>query len=238
MTGGTGAREAWATKPVRVLLLELDGGSAHTVLAAASGFHVKTARSFAALLPALRDARPDVLVAALSEPSADDAVTLKELLRVAPGVAALVISEVVDDERVMGLIKAGAGGYLFRNDSAFLPTALRELLRGGAPMSPPISRLVMQRARRSSATMAAVTDASASKLLTPRQREILKLLQFGHSYEDIGVALDLSVNTVRSHVRVIYERLGAASKVEAVMVALELGILTRPRPSDSVRPPV
>jgi DNA-binding NarL/FixJ family response regulator len=222
---------------VRVLLLELDDGIAQRTLSAAPGFHVKTTSTFAAVMPALRDARPDVLIAALNEPSIDDAVLLKELFRGAQGVATLVISAAVDDERVVGLIKAGAGGYLFRSDSAFLPTAVRELLRGGAPMSAPISRLVMQRARRSSATMAAVTDASSSKLLTPRQREILKLLQFGHSYDDIGVALGLSVNTVRSHVRVIYERLGASSKVEAVMIALELGILERPRSSDSVRPP-
>lgn len=87
--------------------------------------------------------------------------------------------------------------------------------------------------------MAAVNphEPSTTKLLTPRQREILKLLQFGHSYEAIGVALTLSVNTVRSHVRVIYDRLGAASKVEAVMVALELGILEKPRGQDSERPP-
>jgi DNA-binding NarL/FixJ family response regulator len=98
-------------------------------------------------------------------------------------------------------------------------------------MSPPVSRLVLQRARRSSSSMAAVRPQSeeARGLLSPRQREILALLQRGHSYEDIGKALDLSVNTVRCHLRIIYERLGAASKVEAVMIGMELGLL------DSVR---
>jgi DNA-binding CsgD family transcriptional regulator len=83
--------------------------------------------------------------------------------------------------------------------------------------------------------MAAVLPATeaAETLLTPRQREILKLLANGHSYEDIGVALDLSVNTVRSHVRALYERLGASTKVEAVLIGIELRILDeRPmRPS-------
>lgn len=64
-------------------------------------------------------------------------------------------------------------------------------------------------------------------LLSHRQREILSLLQRGHSYADIGAALNLSVNTVRSHLRIIYERLGAASKVEAIMIGMELGQLER-----------
>lgn len=57
----------------------------------------------------------------------------------------------------------------------------------------------------------------------------------GHSYEDIAAALALSINTVRSHVRVIYERLGASTKVEAVMVGLELGLLEPTRLTS--RPP-
>jgi LuxR family maltose regulon positive regulatory protein len=55
----------------------------------------------------------------------------------------------------------------------------------------------------------------------------LKLLAHGHSYEDIGLALSLSINTVRSHVRTIYERLGASTKVEAVIAAIELRLLDR-----------
>ena len=64
-------------------------------------------------------------------------------------------------------------------------------------------------------------------LVTRRQLEILKLLAQGHSYEDIGLALSLSINTVRSHVRTLYERLGASTKVEAVITAIELGLLPR-----------
>jgi DNA-binding CsgD family transcriptional regulator len=96
-------------------------------------------------------------------------------------------------------------------------------------MSEPVSRLVLGRARRSSAQMAAVRPATpaAEGLLTSRQREILKLLSNGHSYDDIGIALDLSVNTVRSHVRTIYERLGASTKVEAVVAAIELRLIDR-----------
>ena len=77
--------------------------------------------------------------------------------------------------------------------------------------------------------MAAVREGgpTAEELITKRQLEILKLLAHGHSYEDIGLALSLSINTVRSHVRTIYERLGASTKVEAVIAAIELRLLDR-----------
>lgn len=96
-------------------------------------------------------------------------------------------------------------------------------------MSDAVSRLVLGRARRSSAKMAAVISMApvARGLLTSRQREILTLLAAGHSYEDIGVALTLSVNTIRTHVRTLYERLGASTKVEAVVAAIDLGLIPR-----------
>jgi DNA-binding NarL/FixJ family response regulator len=65
----------------------------------------------------------------------------------------------------------------------------------------------------------------ARLLLTSRQLEILELLARGHSYDDIAHALALSVNTVRSHVKALYERLGAATKVEAVRIGIELRLL-------------
>src|SRR5690606_7991560 len=124
----------------------------------------------------------------------------------------------------VGSLKAGVAGYLFGRDVAHLPNAVDELLRGGVPMSAPVSELVLRRARRSSASMAAVRVPGEPpiQLLTERQVEILRLLQLGHSYEDIGESLGLSVNTVRSHVRSVYERLGASTKVEAVMIGMEL----------------
>ena len=82
--------------------------------------------------------------------------------------------------------------------------------------------------------MAAVlpsTQAAAGTPLTPRQQEILRLLSAGHSYEQIGLALELSVNTIRSHLRTIYDRLGASTKVEAVMIGVELGLIERSNPN-------
>jgi DNA-binding NarL/FixJ family response regulator len=170
-------------------------------------------------------------VVALGAVRSSDTLALKELVGAARGLPVMLVSPPVSEEAATQLLKAGISGYLFAQDARFLPTSVRELVRGGVPMSPPVSRLFLQRARRSSSSMAAVRpeSAAAKNLLSGRQREILALLQRGHSYDDIGVALGLSVNTVRSHLRIIYERLGAASKVEAVMIGMELGLLERAR---------
>ena len=69
----------------------------------------------------------------------------------------------------------------------------------------------------------------ATELGLKNMGRVLGHLQHGHSYDDIATALGLSVNTVRSHVRSVYERLGVSSKVEAVMVAMELGLLQATR---------
>jgi DNA-binding NarL/FixJ family response regulator len=223
--------EVLAQKEIRVLVLELDGGTARAALESAADLGLTTADSYERIKEHLRVGGADAVVVALGALRPSDAVALKELVTSARGTPVMLLSQPVAEEPATQLLKAGISGYLFTQDARFLPTSVRELVRGGLPMSPPVSKLVLQRARRSSSTMAAVRpeSAAAQNLLSARQREILALLQRGHSYDDIGVALGLSVNTVRSHLRIIYERLGAASKVEAVMIGMELGLLERAR---------
>lgn len=213
---------------IRVFVIELDGGLAQQALRRDRQFEIRAADSLARGWEELPRARPDAIVVAIDDPSTVDVAEIRSLLG-AYRAPLLAISGPVDEQRVTAMIKAGVGGYLLKQDLFRLPEALRELLRGGVPMSPAVSQLVLGRARRSSAKMAAVREAGTGgeELITKRQREILTLLARGHSYEDIGLALDLSINTVRSHVRAIYERLGASTKVEAVIAALELNLLDR-----------
>ena len=212
----------------RVLLVGLDGGGAQQVLVGSRGFEVRVTPSLAEGWEALPRLRPDAIVVAFDDPTLSDIADVRLLLG-AYRAPLLAVSGPVDEQRVTAMIKAGAGGYLLSEELDRLPDALREILRGGVPMSPRVSQLVLGRARRSSASMAAVRAGSArvDDLITRRQLEILNLLAQGHSYEDIGVALSLSINTVRSHVRTLYERLGASTKVEAVIAAIELGLLPR-----------
>lgn len=216
---------------MNVLIVELDGGAAHSTLREAPDMELGVADSFERAVAMLPTRKLHAIVVALGPLRPSDAAALKELVTAAGRTPVMVLSQPADEEPVTQLLKTGISGYLFTQDARFLATGVRELVRGGVPMSPPVSRWVLQRARRSSSTMAAVKPqtVAAQNLLSGRQREILGLLQQGHSYEDIGTALDLSVNTVRSHLRIIYERLGAASKVEAVMIGMELGLLDRAR---------
>ncbi len=215
---------------IRVLLVALDGGGARSILSAAPDLELECVSSFAQAALSLRKRTPQVLVVALQDPQLRDVSSLREL-HADSSIPLLVSSPPVGQEIVVGLIKAGAGGLLFEPDTKHLASAVRELLRGGVPMSAPVSEVVLQRARRSSANMLAVrpSEHPPAPLLTERQLEMLGHLQHGHSYEDIATALGLSVNTVRSHVRSVYERLGVSSKVEAVMVAMELGLLQATR---------
>jgi len=216
----------------RILLIGLDGGFAQQALKGDRQIELRVAQTMVSGWEELPRMRPDAIIVAFQRTGPDDIAEVRRLLN-AYRAPLLVVSGPVDEQRVTAMIKAGAGGYLLTQDVFRLPEAIRELLRGGVPMSRSVSQLVLDRARRSSTSMAAVREGgpSVDELITRRQREILKLLAQGHSYEDIGLALSLSINTVRSHVRTIYERLGASTKVEAVIAAIELRLLDR----DSIR---
>jgi DNA-binding NarL/FixJ family response regulator len=144
------------------------------------------------------------------------------------GVPLLVVTERATDREVLAALRAGATGCLFREDlGRRLVPAIHEALEGGAPMSRAVANMVLTRARRhSSAQMKAVRREPAPSVeLGERKREIIAMLARGLSYDQIGLALDISINTVRSHVRDIYEVLEVSTKVEAVMAAVERGII-------------
>jgi DNA-binding NarL/FixJ family response regulator len=217
---------------VRVAVVDLDDGRARTALIRDGHLDVIALPSLAEAGRFVRDSKPGVLVAAFDEPREADVRELRSIHQRNAGLKTIVISRPIAEARVTELLKAGAGGFLFSSDTPILPNAVRELVRGGIPMSAPVSRLVLDRARRSSAKMAAVNlNAPATDaLLTRRQREILELLAKGLSYADVGSALGLSLNTIRTHVRTLYERLGATTKVEAVMIGIEIGLLNSKPP--------
>jgi DNA-binding NarL/FixJ family response regulator len=147
-------------------------------------------------------------------------------------VPVLVVTSRCDERRTVSLLKAGAQGYLFEEDVRLsLRSALDDLLCGGTPMSRDVSRLVLERARRHSTKLTAVAPGASAPppaaRLGERKIHVLQMLAKGLTYDQIGTGLGISVNTVRSHVREIYEALQVSSKVEAVMVAVELGLIER-----------
>jgi DNA-binding NarL/FixJ family response regulator len=136
-----------------------------------------------------------------------------------PNAAILMLTVHSDDERVFRAICNGACGYLLKDTApARLIEAIRELHAGGAPMSPEVARKVV-------ATFSRFAPKEPTQALSPRESEVLKLLAEGHSYKTAAKALSLSMDTVRFHVRHIYEKLHVHSKSEAVALALRTGLV-------------
>jgi DNA-binding NarL/FixJ family response regulator len=183
-------------------------------------------------LAVVKRLRPAAALVHLEPPQENEASFVRAMARatIAP---VLLVTTRTGERRIVELLKAEAAGLLFEEDvESRLVAAIPELVKGGTPLSNDVSHLVMARARRhSSQLIAQVSPARPpSALLAGRKREILGMLAKGLSYDQIGIALDISVNTVRSHVREIYAALEVTSKVEAVMVGLELGLIEQRSP--------
>jgi two-component system, NarL family, response regulator LiaR len=158
---------------------------------------------------------PRVLLAghALSDAPDWEFVDSVRRLRLSTQVIAISDSEAVADVHVA--FRAGAVGYLLR--STPLPTvhqALHEVISGGAPLAPSVARALV------SSFSAPPSDNGLLAELTTRENEILDMLSRGLRYRQIATTLHLSPDTVHSHAKNVYRKLGVASKTEAAMIWL------------------
>jgi DNA-binding NarL/FixJ family response regulator len=172
-------------------------------------------------LPRIEDDPPDVLLADIGLPGMSGTEGVRRLRARFPALQILMLTVYADNDHVFEAICAGACGYLLKDTPpGKLLEALREVRDGGAPMSPEIARKVVEMFQR-----VVPPPAAAEHRLSPREVEVLKLLAEGHVYKTAAAALDLSIDTVRFHIRNIYEKLHVHSKSEAVLAALRAGIL-------------
>ena len=173
-------------------------------------------------LPRIEDDPPDVLLADIGLPGMSGIEGVRRLRARFPALQILMLTVYADNDHVFEAICAGACGYLLKDTPpAKLLEALREVRDGGAPMSPEIARKVVEMFQR-----VVPPPAAADHRLSRREVEVLKLLAEGHVYKTAAAALDLSIDTVRFHIRNIYEKLHVHSKSEAVLAALRAGILS------------
>jgi DNA-binding NarL/FixJ family response regulator len=167
--------------------------------------------------------RPAFAVCDLQLPDGN-ALTLLPELRAA-GIAVLVLTVSADDVDVYRALACGAGGYLLKSDALDkVREALVSLRDGGAPISPRIARWLMDDFR----ARAAQEPTAETPRLTPREWEVVEQFSTGATYVEVGRALDMTVNTVRQHVRSLYEKLHVCSKTEAVLRVRELGLRRGP----------
>ena len=136
-----------------------------------------------------------------------------------PSLTILMLTVYDDNERIFDALCAGACGYLLKKTPwPKLVEALREAVEGGSPMSPEVARRVITIFREIK------PPRQAQHELTPHETRLLRMLVEGHSYKTAAAQLNVSVNTIKFHLRHIYEKLQVHTKSEAVAKALRHGL--------------
>jgi DNA-binding NarL/FixJ family response regulator len=137
-----------------------------------------------------------------------------------PSIAAVLLTVFKDDDRIFRAICAGACGYLLKKTPpARLLEAVKEIVEGGAVMSPEVATRVMELFRKSHAPAQAAAGLSAQEI------RLLKLMMEGHQNKTAAVEMGISAHTVNFHLRSIYEKLHVHSRTEAVARALREGLI-------------
>lgn len=173
---------------------------------------------------------PDVALMDLEMPNMDgvDAIALGSSFF--PAVKFVVLTIFDDEEKIFKAIKAGAFGYLLKDESAEnISEMLWQMHESGAgPISPGIAHKILQLVQNNTITMVQkpVADTGTNFFdLTSRETEILKLVVQGLVYKEIGAQLFISPNTAKKHVMNIYQKLHVNSRAQALHLAYEKGLL-------------
>jgi DNA-binding NarL/FixJ family response regulator len=216
------------SQPIRVALVEdqsVTREGLSVLIGGSPGFEIRGQYgSMEDTLEHIRDHPPDVLLADIGLPGMSGIEGVRQIHEWIPGLPILMLTVHGDSDSVFSAVCAGACGYLLKETPpARLLESIRELYEGGAPMSPGIARKVVLMFQKAA-------PAQEDLQLSSRQLEILRMLAEGHSYKACATALDLGIDTVRSHVRKIYERLHVHSRSEAVWKALKGGLLRGGKP--------
>jgi DNA-binding NarL/FixJ family response regulator len=157
--------------------------------------------------------KPDIVLMDIDMPGRSGIEAVKRIRAMNIPVPIIMLTVFDDTEHVFDAICAGASGYLLKNQlSIKLFDAMDEVLNGGAPMSPSIAHMVI------SSMQKPITDPYH---LTAREKEILSSLSKGNSYKLMAAEFSISVDTVRAHIKKIYEKLQVHSQTEAVSKALK-----------------
>jgi DNA-binding NarL/FixJ family response regulator len=154
---------------------------------------------------------PDVVLMDINLPGMKGVECVRQLKTILPRVQFLMLTIYEDSDSLFNSLKAGASGYLLkRTASARLIEAIQDVHAGGSPMTPQLARRVVQFFSKPAG------NASLSRL-APGEKEFLEQLAKGYAYKEIADRMNISIDTVRSYVRTVYEKLHVHSRTEAVV---------------------
>jgi DNA-binding NarL/FixJ family response regulator len=206
-------------KPIRVAIVEDDRATREglgMLISGTPGYQcVGTFRSVEDALRWAGGETPDVVLLDIHLPGMLGSDGVRFLQEKFASVEIIMLTVYAEQDKVFESICNGACGYLLKETPpARLLEAINEAHRGGAPMSPEIARKVVSLFRQTG------PPKKLDEQLTPQETRLLKLLVEGYSYQGSADQLNISVNTVRDHIRSIYDKLHVHSKSEAVSKAL------------------
>lgn len=212
-----------SSEPIRVAIVEDDKATREglAALIGASGFEcIWQAASVEDALDRLADP-PDVLLLDIHLPGMPGSEGVRVFRLRHPNMQVVMLTVFDDADRVFESICNGACGYLLKKTAPKeLLEAISQAHHGGAPMTPEIARKVIDLFRR-----VAPPPAKAEHGLSARELEVLSLLAEGYGYANIAARLEITVNTIRNHIRSIYEKLHVNSSQEAVSKAIRNRII-------------
>jgi DNA-binding NarL/FixJ family response regulator len=166
----------------------------------------------------LDETKPDVVIMDIDMPGIDGVQAVYKIRHLYPDMKVLMQTVFDDQERIFAAICAGAHGYILKNTlPAKIIEAIHDVHQGGAPMTPEVASKVL----RMLASGPTTTPIESSTHLTQREKEVLKLLVEGKAYKWIAADLGITYDTVRAHIKKIYEKLHVSSMTEAVAKAIQ-----------------
>lgn len=192
------------------------------------GIAVHSCGSLAAALAVLRAGyRPHLAIVDLGLPDGSGLDLLAALPAVAPGCIAVVATIYSDDGHLFPALRAGAAGYLLKDEPAErFEAALRGIVDGEPPLSPSIARRLLRTfAEAPRALPAEPVDSGDEARLAPREQETLMLIGKGYKLPEVAAALGVTRATAATYIKTIYRKLAISSRAEAALVASRLGLV-------------
>ena len=166
--------------------------------------------------------KPNVVVMDIVMPKVNGIEATRKIKEIAPDTAILILTAYDDDEYVLGLLDAGAAGYLLKSARGRdLVGAIRTLRAGESVLHPNIIARLLKRA-----TVTSVKESKAQGLLSEREAEVLRLVALGMSNKEVAEELFLSQRTVKAHLTSVFNKLNVASRSEAIIKGLQWGLVT------------
>ncbi len=183
------------------------------------GIRIMVAATLAEAREAISSQVPDVALIDLGLPDGSGISLISELNRSAPQTLSVVATIYDDDHHVFPALRAGARGYLLKEqDKGILSRLLKGITSGEPPLSPSIARKLLH-------FFQPEPVQESDCRLTQREEDVLRLIAKGYKLADVGTMLNISRHTVAGYVKTIYRKLNVSTRAEATLEATRMGIV-------------